>query len=323
METEFPDNPKFELCDDEKFFANAFIDDEGHYVVEVSTGCVANIEELWKLAWPSAILIDDEGNRVLDIDGSKLTMERLIHLSLSWLVLHELMHIRLGHLELLDVASLVETENCVRNDASPKNILAAALNEHLEPQEKPRLRPCLELQADNEATEIMFGTYGESEWGRFRIEASAIFVVMALMERAEETLGLEESQRTYPKVATRFFTLFAQLFQYWLYPGAELDAGDGETFVRTARKPEGEDFQRYMKFVLALTVNDIVQIALWAQAKTFLIDLGEDAGLFKDLFEIQYAPNLSKAKLATNAARQWRELLPVNEKVMAVSGLRN
>ena len=293
----------------------------GSYVIEINTAVLIGIDQLWKQALQSTVLIDDVGNRVKDVDGSELTLERLTHLSLTWLVLHELMHIRLGHLELLGSAQLVETESEESADGFWQRCQIVDIANVLSPEERTLFRPCLELQADNEATEVMFGIFAESEWGRFRIEAAAIFVVMALMEKADTVSS--EGEKTYPRVATRFFTLFAQLFQYWLYPGAELKVGDRESFVNTPRKPQGRDFERYMKFVLAFAINDAVQIALWAEAKTFLIDLGEGSALFKDIFEIQYAKNLDKAKLNTNAAKEWRELLPVNEKIMAVSGLRD
>ncbi|MCP4183051.1 MAG: hypothetical protein GY761_07005, partial [Hyphomicrobiales bacterium] len=286
----------------------------------VDSAVLIGIDRLWKQALQSTVLIDDTGNLVNDVDGSKLTLERLAHLSLTWLVLHELMHIRLGHLDLLGSAQLVETESDESVDGFWQRDEIADIANVLSSMERKLFRPCLELQADNEATEMMFGVFAESEWGRFRIEAAAIFVVMALMEKADVVSS--DGTKTYPRVATRFFTLFAQLFQYWLYPGAELKAGDRESFVNTPRKPQGKDFERYMKFVLAFAINDAVQIALWAEAKTFLTDLGEGSALFKDIFEIQYAKDLGKANLNTNAAIEWRELLPVNEKIMAASGLR-
>jgi len=319
MGTPYSASVHVEIIGNNQFGARVFETGNG-YTIEVNSAVLVGIDQLWKQAWQSTVLIDDAGNRVKDVDDTEMTLERLAHLSLTWLVLHELMHIRLGHLDLLSTAQLVETESEESADEFWQKKRIADIANVLSPKERKLFRPCLELQADNEATEVMFGIFAESEWGRFRIEAAAIFVVMALMEKAD--MVLPDGIKTYPSVATRFFTLFAQLFQYWLYPGAELKAGHGESFVNTPRRPQGKDFERYMKQVLAFAINDAVQIALWAEAKTFLIDLGEGSALFKDIFEIQYAKNLGKAKLNTNAAKEWRELLPVNEKIMAASGLR-
>ena len=319
MGESFPTPVHVEVISNDQFGARVFESGYG-YTIQVNSAALSGIEQLWQQALQSTVLIDDAGNRIKNADGSALTLERLAHLSLTWLVLHELMHIRLGHLDLLGSAQLVETESEESADEFWQRNSIADIANVLSPKERALFRPCLELQADNEATEVMFGIFAESEWGRFRIEAAAIFVVMALMEKADK--DSTDRTKTYPRVATRFFTLFAQLFQYWLYPGAELKAGDRESFVNTPRKPQGKDFERYMKQELAFAINDAVQIALWAEARAFLIDLGEGSALFKDIFEIQYANNLGKAKLNTNAAKEWRELLPVNEKIMAASSLR-
>lgn len=315
----FPAKVRVEAVDDYQFGAGVF-ETDGNYIIEVNLAVQSAINQLWQDALQSSILIDDEGNRVADVDGSPLSQDRLTHLSLTWLVLHELMHIKLGHLDMLESAQLVETETSNGENHSDKARLTSDLAIALSPEERKLFRPCLELQADNEATEVMFGIFAEGEWGRFRIDAAAIFVVMALMEKAD--IGSSNNERTYPRVATRFFSLFAQLFQYWLYSGAELEAGDGESFVITPREPKGEEFQRYMKFVLALTINDVVQIASWAEADGFLADLGGGGALFQDIYDIQYAPILETADLQTNAAKEWQKLLPVNEKIMAITGLR-
>lgn len=319
MKEPFPTATNIAVIKDQRFGARVFRSESG-YTIEVCSPVQKQIDQLWDQAWQSTVLIDDAGNRIRDIDGSELKLDRLSHLSLTWLMLHELMHIRLGHLDLLEFAQLVETEGDENSSAYWDHPRVADIAAVLSPDERQKFRPCLELQADNEATEMMFGVYAESEWDRFRIEAAAIFVVMALMEKADSAVS--GGNRTYPRVATRFFTLFAQLFQYWLYPGAELRTGSGESFVNTPRKPEGKDFERYMKFVLVLAVNDVVQIALWAEAKNFLIDLGQGSALFKDIFEIQYSKDLASADLQTIAAGEWRQLLPVNEKIMAATGLR-
>lgn len=320
MNEPFPARVQVEVIERRGFGARVFPSGAG-YIIEIHSSVQNEIDHLWHQAWQSTVLIGDAGSRIKYMDGSDLSLEQLAHLSLTWLILHELMHIRLGHLDLLNSAQLVETEGDENSPASWEHPGIADIAAVLSFDERQLFRPCLELQADNDATEVMFGVYDESEWDRFRIEAAAIFVVMALMETAG--WRAVNSNKIYPRVATRFFTLFAQLFQYWLYPaGAELRAGVGESFVSPPRKPEGKEFERYMKFVLAFTVSDAVQIALWADARNFLIDLGQGSALFKDIFEIQYSTDLASADLATNAAREWRELLPVNEKIMAATGLR-
>jgi len=314
---EFDKAPNIQLNGGDLFSARAFRDRD-RFSIEINHGCIEQIENLWDAVFNERILLDVDGKRLSNPDGEPLDKDYLIHISLVWLSLHELMHVRLGHLELLGVASLAEVE-----PASQKSKLEQSLAEHFSEDELKLVHPCLELQADNDATEILFGSYDENKWDQFRLEAASIFVVMALMERAETDIDVSEEKRTYPKVGTRFFTLFAQLFQYWLYGDAKLEAGDSESFVRTERQPQGEDFERYAKTVLALTISDAIQIAASAGVTSFLDDIGAGHGFFEDIYKIQYAESLAEAELCTEAAKQWRELLPINEKFMAMSGLRD
>jgi len=316
---EFDMVPNIVLNDSDVFSARAHL--EGNSIsIEINRGCIEQIETLWEAVLNERILLDVDGEKLSNTDGKSLDKDYLVHVSLVWLVLHELTHVRLGHLDLLDVTSLAEVE-----PASEKSEIRflQSLSEHFTDDELKLIRPCLELQADNDATEILFGGYDENKWDQFRLEVASIFVVVALMERAETELDISDEERTYPKVGTRFFTLFAQLFQYWLYGDAKLEAGDSESFVRTERQPQGEDFERYAKTVLALTISDAIQIAAIAGVTSFLDDIGAGYGFFEDIYKIQYAESLAEAELCTEAAKQWRELLPINEKFMAMSGLRD
>ncbi len=311
----FDPEPTVRLLDRDDVYAAVKWHSNGA-AIDVSVGCLRQIETLWQNALQSKVLINAEGDRIAFVDGEAVTVERLIHLSLTWLLLHELIHLRLGHLDILGIAALAECDI----DLSEALEAEAHWSENLDEAELALMQSCLELQADNDATKVMFGVYDETEWTRFRIEAAAIFVVMAVMEKAEAER--KNPNRTYPMVATRFFTLFAQLFQYWLYGDAQFAEGDGDRFVRTAREPRGEDFQRYMKFVLALAISDAIHIALWGNAKSFLNDLGAGETLFSDLFDAQYADELATTDLKTTAANEWRMLMPINEKIMRLSGLR-
>ena len=168
MDEPFPFHVDIEIVGNSHFGARVF-ETGNSYTIEVNSAVLSGIDQLWKQALQSTVLINDAGNRVNDIDGSELTLERLAHLSLTWLVLHELMHIRLGHLELLDSAQLVETDNEESADGFWQRNQIADIANVLSSKERKLFRPCLELQADNEATEVMFGIFAESEWGRFRI----------------------------------------------------------------------------------------------------------------------------------------------------------
>lgn len=326
--TKFPWSVEVKLAESLEFHAEVAKADIG-FVILVSSGCINHIDKLWRDAWQSPIFFDDKGER-LDVFGdTDIVPDQLASDSLTWLMLHELMHISLRHLDILGTSHLVETEVAGKNNiyvddaeqylphVSGTKIL---VGEILTAGELSHLRPSLEMQADGEATEIMLGAFHEDSWQQLRIDAVCIFVVMALIEKANSQS--QTKGNTHPSAATRFFTLMAQLFQFWLYPGAKLITNDGESFVQTAKKPNPTDFERYSKAVLVPLVNDAVYVAMWAEAKTFLVDLGDKSELFRDIFTIQYADDLETAELKTNAARMWRELHPINEKILIAMGLR-
>ncbi len=326
----FPVPVRCELINNPAFYAEAALEDDG-YVIRIHSGCIAKISELWRNSWQSPVLTDSDGERLISVEGDTDAPTILADMSLIWLVLHELMHIRLGHLDVLGTSSLIETEIEAKplSDGHADNIPqilppeTKALIDAVVPQNKrPELRRCLEMQADNEATEIMIGAFSEDRWVQMRADAACIFVVMALIET--NNTKSHSDDRTHPRASTRFFTLMAQLFQYWLYhPGTELESAGEESKIKTKKLPQSDDFERYSKEVLMPIINDAVVIATWAEAKTFLSDLGDKGALFTDIFEAQYAENLATAKLKTVAAKEWRDLLPVNEKIMVVTGLRS
>lgn len=300
--------------------------DEG-FLIEVSHGCIVEIETLWESAWQSPILSDEAGTRLEFSGDEKGPPAQLADASLTWLILHELMHIRLGHLEIIGAGALVETDvagsvsiqaDVSQNESLQHSQFKQAIEAALAPAEMTRLRPCLELQSDNDATDILLGVFKEENWPQFRIDGVSIFVIMSLIEKFNT-----KSSTTHPTAATRFFSLMAQIFQYWLYhPGAELYVDGDVSRVRTPEDPSGKEFDRYLKAVLIPLINDVVVVAMWAEAKTFLIDLGDESATFRDIYEAQYSPHLQTTEFRTNAAKQWRDLLPINEKIMMATGLR-
>lgn len=329
MGQSFPWPVTTELNKDARFWAEVSETDDSVTII-VSTGAISSIDELWRDAWQSPILSDEAGRRLILINNDDTALRKLSDKSLTWLVLHELMHVRLGHLDVLGNNHLVETD--ISEDISTDIDSSKKLNPNhsnikstietvLSESEKIHLRPCLEMQADNEASELMFGVFSEDSWPQLRINAVCIFVMMALIEKANSQS--KATSKTHPSAGVRFFTLMAQLFQYQLYPGSELETEDGISRVRTPEPLSEQEFDRYAKAVLMPLVNDAVDVAMWAQAKTFLGDLGGKGAMFQDIFEIQYAVDLEKADLKTNAAREWRTLIWINEKIMASTGLRD
>ena len=313
----FPENFDFHIIDNQNF--GACVREANHgFEITINSATLSQIKTLWDELWSSPILSED-GKRIANSDGATLALDQLKEHSITWLVLHEMMHIQLGHLDLLSVAELIESEDAQMQPIGQTD-LNIRLKQELSSEERKWVRACLEMQADSDATELLLGVYSNEEQGDFRIKAAAIFVVMALMEKA--TNQQSGGSKIYPDVATRFFMLFAQLFQYWMYSGATLEAGEGESFVRPENQSDGEAFIGYANAVLRPIINDAIDIAHMAGIPAFLEGIGGEGVLFQDIHEIQYAKDLSAADLQSAASQEWRRLLPINEKIMALLALR-
>lgn len=306
-----------QITDNQNF--GAYVREANHgFEITINSATLSQIETLWDELWPSPIL-SEGGKRIANSDGATLALDQLKEHSITWLVLHELKHVQLGHLDLLSVAELIETEDAQTHPLKQTD-LNIPLTQELSSEERKWVRACLEMQADSDSTELLLGVYAPEQSSDFRIKAAAIFVVMALMEKA--TNQQSGGSKIYPDVATRFFMLFAQLFQYWMYSGATLEAGEGESFVRSENQSNGEAFMGYANAVLRPIINDAIDIAQMAGIPDFLEGIGGEGALFQDIHEVQYEKDLSAADLQSAASQEWRRLLPINEKIMALFDLR-
>ncbi len=304
----------FEVTRDDGFWALAQPFGEG-IQIRVSTGAVHAIDRLWQEVWGANILLVSEGKRTQNYRGIEHTPTRLADFSLLWLLLHELMHIVMGHVDLLDGAALVETASARKftDKAAPDAIINAL--QQIPDMDKPFVHRCVELQADSEATDILLEVYSDEQWGELRARAASIFVVMALIERENDKSDIRGI--THPKAATRFFTLLAHLFQMWLYPNAELEQGDESLMVSTPEAPDPEEFEKYASEVLIPAVNDALIISEAAGAKSFLAGIGDHVAILHDISTVQYVQDLSADTLKTGAAKEWLELMGANQRIMA------
>ncbi|MCF6317115.1 MAG: hypothetical protein L3J30_12720 [Marinosulfonomonas sp.] len=284
------------------------------FIAEFSTGVVDALDSLWFDLWETTVLTS--GEQFERIQCGKNTVTDYADLSLVWLCLHELMHIQLRHFEIWPHAHLIEVSaihdlGFVR---TPKTISG------LPDQDLTLVSKCHEMQADSEATDIFLGLYSETRWEELRLNAACIFVVMAIIER-ENQKSLPQHE-THPTAGTRFFTLLGHLFQMWTYPGATLEPSELGSMVRTLEKPDVARFEAYSKAVITPLINDAVTIAATAQAVSFLVDIGGKGAIFKDIMAVQYADDLKPEGLLTEAAREWLQLMPVNERLMGLAGHR-
>ena len=295
-------------------FAVSVAENGEYFTLSITQGTVAEIDRIWDLLWETPVLTTGEGFERLALEGKKIDeFQKLADLSLTWLLLHEMMHAEMDHLAFAPEARLVEVGQpvieCERD--TPAGIDTSDL---------PLMDKCFELQADCEATDVFLGLYNKDRWSDLRVEAVCIFVVMALIERENVRLGNQGV--THPKAGTRFITLMGHLFQMWLYPNAMLDTSSGDTIIKTPEVPDKEEFKAYTHAVLTPLVGDAAYVAGYCEADAFLKDIGGAGELFKDVFAAQYADELTPDALLTEAAKEWLELRAINEKIMVASGYR-
>lgn len=308
--------PRLKILDSPEFKARVLTDPGGH-CVEIHTGVVATLDQHWDVLWDLAVLKSDNGTKRLGYEGQSFTSHQdLTNLSLIWLCLHELMHLQLDHLDYISAGSLIEVGTPEPTVHPPQNQIVASLS----PEDVARLEKCLELQADCDATDIFLGLYSDRRWDDLRVLAVCIFAVIAIIER--ENTRLKSAGFTHPTAGTRFFTLFAHLFQMWQYPGAHLEQSDLGSVVKSDEPPDPDHLLAYAHAVLAPLVNDAMMVAAAAQAHTFLSDIGGAGAIFTDIQAVKYDEHLSETSLSTNAARQWLDLLPLNERLMKEAGHR-
>lgn len=296
-------------------FAVSVAEDGGHFILSITEATVAEIDHIWDLLWETPVLTTGEGFERLAFDGQKiLGFETLADLSLTWLLLHELMHAEMGHLAFAPKARLVEVGI---PDVKRERDVPAGLDE----VDLTLMDKCFELQADCEATDVFLGLYNNERWDDLRVQSVCIFVVMALIERENVRLGNQGV--THPKAGTRFITLMGHLFQMWLYPNATLETSSGDTIIKTPEAPDEEEFKSYAHAVLTPLVGDAAFVAGYCEAHAFIKDIGEAGELFKDVFTVQYAEELTPVTLSTEAAKEWLQLRAINEKMMKASGHRS
>lgn len=309
----FSGGPELSVSASKEFVASIRKTNEGFFV-EFSTGVVDAVDALWSDLWETTVLTS--GEQFERIQCGKNTVTDYADLSLVWLCMHELMHIQLKHLEIWSEAQLVEVVSMQnpRIARKPKAISGLPVEDH------PLVSKCHEMQADSEATDIFLGLYSETRWKELRLDAACIFVVMAIIER--ENQKTQTRYETHPTAGTRFFTLLGHLFQMWTYPGATLEPSELGSLVRTVEKPDVSEFKAYSKAVITPLINDAVTIAATAQAVSFLVDIGDRGAIFKDIMAVQYTRDLKPESLVTNAAKEWLQLMPVNERLMQLAGHR-
>ncbi|XWN32105.1 MAG: hypothetical protein ROR55_03030 [Devosia sp.] len=303
-----PNPPTLEMEATEEFSARVVPIGDGT-VVRISTGTVDHLDALWSRGLDDPKLLA-EGDIPEGYAADELT-----DVSLAWLVLHELMHVKLGHVALAGAAGLSDpvTEEGLDILSFAKQTDLAFPT--LPADERKKVRPCLEMQADNDATDLLFGVYADDAHQALRLKCASIVAVMALIE--VQTVKAGQSVH-YPLAGTRFFQTLGHLYQMWMFPLAAFDE-DGETRVmRIERQVDEAEYDAFIAEVLVPVVSDATILARASGADAFADVLGGEMNLLRDLLTVQLAEDMDTAELLTEAAKEWCELVKTNGMVLGV-----
>lgn len=261
--------------------------------IVVSIGVVAALETLWRDAMAlSDKLPEDQQLNVVSASDA-------IEASMVFLMLHELHHSQIGHLDLVSSAGISETsiipELGLTSRSSSKPSLLAGLNK----QDAIMVHRCLELQADHDALEIHLDHYSNEGWGYIRFYMASAMAVMILIEQQGNA---SDAERSYPLSATRIFQIFGVLALLWMpRPKSDWDA------------PDDAEIMAYHEQVVVPAVSDAIILAAAGGVEPIANDRNDADDLFEDMRMLQEPHKHDLTKLKTAGAREYASLMPANE----------
>lgn len=258
------------------------------FTVQISMGCVEALKQI---------------RRQCCVELSELH-------ALEWLILHELHHAVLGHFELMNGIPVLFLVSRRKREAIPLDDLPKQLWH--------RVSPCLELQADHDALEMMLGDYSAIEWVKIRTQATSIAAVMILIEIAGSGGGDKPS--THPHAATRIFQLLGHVAELWSIPAHAKAKARGEHTIRDEDLPPQVEVEAFSNDVVLPVFWDAVALAEAAEAKSIIADLGRPDDFFKDLEIVKLGDPSRYGELKTQGAREWSKLWPCNEAIKPILG---
>lgn len=251
------------------------------FTIQISMGCVEALKKI---------------RRQCSVELSELH-------ALEWLILHELHHAVLGHFELTNGIPVLFLVSRRKREAIPLNDLPKQLWH--------RVSPCLELQADHDALEMMLGDYSADDWANIRTQATSIAAVMILIEVAGSGDG--DIPSTHPHAATRIFQFLGHVAEMWSIPAHAKAKARGEHTIRDEDLPPQVEVQAFSNEVVLPVFWDTVALAEAAEAKSIISDLGSPEDFFADIGRAKLG---HWDQLVTAGAKEWATLKDLNEAVL-------
>ncbi|WVX47995.1 hypothetical protein ROLI_010720 [Roseobacter fucihabitans] len=307
----FPVVPDFERVEDSDFWAVADMDGD-MFRIRVSTGAVDMTTALWE-----HVLADEglQGGIGLPLSA---TADEMIHLSLVWLMLHELHHYQMGHFEITGRLCLTEANVPQAYGVVSRAPVAPPVLAGLDEDDLPKVEPCLELQADHNAIEMLLDAYSADELPALRARATAISGMIMLIE-CEDTKR-DHAHSSHPKAATRIFQLLGHVIEM---PMIQATLAQHHPKLEIDRNiPSYEEQSAFNREVAIPTFLDTMTLAMVAKAETIRDDLGEPQDFFQDIQIAKLAALEHLDALATAGAIQWADLMTLNSRILRLLEIR-
>ncbi|MEP0146414.1 hypothetical protein [Pseudophaeobacter sp.] len=239
----FAASPALRVIPSDTFYAYVF-PLGGGLGIDASTGTANQIAQAWKRALDLSTNLPPE--RQIELLGHP---DHAADMSLRWLMQHELNHFAIGHFRITGSAGLLEAGDptgfgIATQGAAPPEL---PVESFLAEDEEHWLSYCLELQADQDATEIFLGAYSAENWKLFRYYATSVLMVILIIEREERG---KETSRTHPFAETRLFMLLAYLTELPFIPAYKRAEREGLDYVPEEYLPSDSEISDYRAAVV-------------------------------------------------------------------------
>jgi len=291
----FPVTPILEVIGDTDFWADATLDG-GAFKIRVSKGVFDRIAALWNKAF------SDEGFSASFGPESGANAQRMSHISLVWLMLHEMHHFQMGHFGGQATASSLQKEI----STELKLVTRTTKNASSNPNYSAKTNLILEMQADHDASEMLLDACSPDEWVSIRARVAAISAVVMLIERTDMSNGTHVS--THPKAATRIFQLLGHVMDMPLIEAHRQFSSPKRDTRQLNALPETEEQERFVAQVIIPTFFDAVSLAKYAEVQSIQNELGRATDFFQDVQMAKLDHKAGPEKFFTAGAKQWSEL---------------
>ncbi|EEB83491.1 hypothetical protein RGAI101_640 [Roseobacter sp. GAI101] len=305
----FPRVPELDLHSDADFWALAELEGGG-FAIRVGGGVVPMLERLWGDAFSDEDFTEGVS---LPLVADKVDA---IHVSLVWLIFHEMQHFELGHFDLIGSSIISETERGKAFSLASRGSISSERVKNFGDAPQFLIEQCLELQADHDGAELVLDAYSTDEWPSLRARIAAISAMMMLIEREDAKL-VEQAQSSHPKAATRIFQLLGHVMEMPLIPAQRKAILNGADAIDPADLPSDAEQSAFNREVVIPAFFDAVNLARVAGAQSIRQDLGEAGAFFQDVQIAKIGDVDAFESLQTVGAKQWAELVVINEQLKA------